>query len=144
VSLLKYITANKNEQYSRKNIFKVNGVKKTNRENTIEVVKKVLEEEGGVKVNETDVVAIHRIPGKAGEPKPILVEMKNNDAKAKLMKRRSAIKKHSNGRYWLTDDVTKLNAMLIKRLKEHPKITNAWYFNGSVYGEANSLSCWIT
>ena len=36
----------------------------------------------------------------------------------------------------LVDDVTKLNAQLITRLLEHPEITQAWYFNGSVYGKS--------
>ena len=31
--------------------------------------------------------------------------------------------------------MTKPNALLIKRKKEHQDIDNAWYFNGSVYGE---------
>ena len=51
------------------------------------------------------------------------------------MRKRSTIKQNANGRHWLTGDVTKLSALLIKRLKEHPDIDNAWYFNGCVYGE---------
>lgn len=133
-----YLIANRNEQYSRKNTFKINGIKETQRENTKEVVKRVLEKEG-VKLDEADVIAIHRIPGKAGEPKPILVKLKNNMAKSSVMRKRSAVKKNSNGHCWLSDDVTKLNGQLIKKLKEHPQIDNAWYFNGSVYGEKDGI-----
>ena len=99
------------------------------------MVKTFLERVDGVKVDDADIVAVHRIPGKAGESKSILVKLKNNTAKLNVMRKRSSIKQNSNGRHWLTDDVTKLNALLIKRLKEHPDIDNAWYFNGSVYGE---------
>ena len=63
--------------------------------------------------------------------------MKDNEAKATIMRKRSVIKKNTNGQCWLTDDVTKLNALLINRLLNHPEIENAWYFNGSVYGETD-------
>ena len=92
-----------------------------------------------MELEEADVVAIHRIPGKAGEAKPILVKLKNNTAKSRIMRKRSAFKKNSNGHCWLSDDVTKLNAQLISKLKEHPQIDNAWYFNGSVYGEKGGI-----
>ena len=38
----------------------------------------------------------------------------------------------------IVDDVTKLNWDLIKRLVDHPTITQAWYFNGFVYGRAST------
>ena len=135
IARLAYTTANKNEQYSRKNSFKIIGIKEIKQENTKEVAKKFLVEEIGVKVNDADIAAVHRIPGKAGESKPILVKLKNNTAKSNAMRNRSTIKQNSNGRHWLTDEVTKLNALLLKRLNEHPDIDNAWYYNGSVYGE---------
>ena len=95
------------------------------------MAKKFLVKEIGVKVDDADIVAVHRIPGKAGESKPILVKLKNNITKSNAMRNRSTIKQNSNGRH----ELTKLNALLLKRLNEHPDIDNAWYFNGSVYGE---------
>ena len=44
------------------------------------------------------------------------------------MKKRSEFKRSG---YRLVDDVTKLNSDLIKTLKEHRNIDQAWYFNGS-------------
>ena len=117
IASVAYTTANKNEQYSRKNSFKINGIKKLKQENTKEVAKKFLEKEIGVKVDDADIVAVHHIPGKAGESKPILVNLKNNTAKSNVMRKRSTIKQNANGRHWLTGDVTKLSALLIKRLK---------------------------
>ena len=38
--------------------------------------KKFLEKEIRVKADDADIVAVHRIPGKAGESKPILVKLK--------------------------------------------------------------------
>ena len=135
IARVAYTTANKNEQYFRKNSFKIIGIGEIKQENTKEVARKFLEKEIGVKVNDADIAAVHRIPGKAGESKPILVKLKNNTAKSNAMRNRSTIRQNSNGRHWLTDEVTKLNALLLKRLNEHPDIDNAWYYNGSVYGE---------
>ncbi|KAH3710034.1 hypothetical protein DPMN_069500 [Dreissena polymorpha] len=36
------------------------------------------------------------------------------------------------------DDVTKRNQGLISRLFLHPDIKNAWFFNGSVFGQTTS------
>jgi hypothetical protein len=33
------------------------------------------------------------------------------------------------------DDVTKENALLIKKLNQDERISAAWYFNGYVYGQ---------
>ena len=73
-----YTTANKNEQYSRKNSFKIYGFKQFKHENTKEVVKTFLERVDGVKLDDADIVVhvVHRIPGTAGESKPILVKLK--------------------------------------------------------------------
>ena len=64
---------------------------------TKEVAKKFLEKEIGVKVDDADIVAVHRVPGKAGESKPILVKLKNNTAKSNVMRKRSTIKQNLNG-----------------------------------------------
>ena len=48
------------------------------------------------------------------------------------MKKRSDFKNSGNR---FVDDVTKLNALLIQRLLEHSSISQAWYFNGRVFGK---------
>ena len=65
----------------------------------------------------SDVLKIHRIPGKPNTPKSILVKLKNNVAKSAVMCKTSVIKTKTNGENWLSDDVTRQNAMLIERLK---------------------------
>ena len=67
IARVAYTTANKNEQYFRKNSFKIIGIGEIKQENTKEVARKFLEKEIGVKVNDADIAAVHRIPGKAGE-----------------------------------------------------------------------------
>ena len=129
--------ANMNEQYSRKNNIKIMGVPEDGdetEERLMENINNILESKAGISVNKNSVMAIHRIPGKSGMPKPVLLKLRNNNEKSKIMKKRKEMK---HGGYRLVDDVTKENTKLINRLNLHKDIDSAWYFNGSVYGKSN-------
>lgn len=127
--------ANHNEQYSRKNNIKIMGLVERPSE-TDETLKRdvcsFLEVKANVSLRSEQIVAIHRIPGKSGQPKPVLMKMRNNSDKTSVMKTRKQIKEAG---YRLVDDVTKSNSGLIGRLLLHSQIESAWYFNGSVYGK---------
>ena len=130
--------ANMNEQYSRKNNIKIMGVPEDGDENENRLtnnVKQILEQKAGVMLEESKIVAIHRIPGKIGMPKPVLLKLANNNEKAKIMRKRKEMKL---GGYKLVDDVTKENTKLINKLNLHGEIDSAWYFNGSVYGRTTA------
>lgn len=87
-----------------------------------------------IAIDPLDVVAVHRIPGGKEEHRPYLIKMRNMDAKATIMRKRSDIKTAIRG-VKITDDVTKDNATLITRLSSDQRISSAWYFNGHVYGQ---------
>ena len=127
--------SNFNEQYSRKNNVKIlnipEGTYETEQTLT-EVVTTALLAKGNVDLDPQDIIAIHRIPGKSGAPKPVLMKLKNNSVKTRIMKQRRAMK---DAGHRLVDDVTKLNTGLIGRLTKHSRIESAWYFNGAVYGK---------
>ncbi|XP_013380206.1 unconventional myosin-Vb [Lingula anatina] len=126
--------ANYNEQYSRKNNIKIYGVIEKEHENTRDVVCKVLKEQGEVQITADDITAVHRIPGRQGSPRPILMHVKNTEIKVRIMRSRSTLKRHDKG-VRLADDITKLNAQLLQRLKENEQIEQSWFYNGSVYGK---------
>ena len=88
-----------------------------------------------VTLSAQQVVAFHRIPGKPGNIKPVLMKVANNNIKMLIMKNWKAMKL---GGHRLVDDVTRLNTALISRLNEHPNIDSSWYFNGSVYGKTKA------
>ena len=128
--------ANYNEQYSRKNNVKIMDIPVSKPEGETEddlifEVSSLLKKEN-IDIDRSKIVAIHRIPGKTGHVKPVLIKFSNNNEKTKVMTHRSAFK--AMGRR-LVDDVTKCNAQLITRLTEHNQIVQAWYYNGSVYGK---------
>ena len=122
--------SNFNEQYSRKNNVKILNIPEGTYES--EQTFTALLAKGNVDLDPQDIVAIHRIPGKTGVPKPVLLKLKNNSVKTRIMKQRKAMKDAGQR---LVDDVTKLNTGLIGRLMKHSRIESAWYFNGAVYGK---------
>jgi hypothetical protein len=129
--------ANFNEQYSRKNNIKFYGVPENKGEELLQTVNTVLDEVGE-KIEKSDVLAMHRIPGKKDQPRPIIVKLRSSEAKAAVMKKRSDIKKltsENDDKIKVSDDVTQDNAALISRLLQDHRISAAWYFNGSIYGQ---------
>ena len=80
-----------------------------------------------VTLESKNILTIHRIPGKEGHAKPVLIKFTNYTEKKKVLIHR--IMGHR-----IVDDVAKPIAELIKRLSDHPTIPQAWYFNGYVYG----------
>ena len=69
-------------------------------------VQRILETKAGIMLEENKIWALHRIPGKSGMPKPVLLKRKNNNEKTKIMRKEMKL-----SGYRLVDDVTK------KRLK---------------------------
>ena len=68
--------ANMNEQYSRKNNIKIMGVPENGdetEERLMENINYILESKAGISLNKNSIMAIHRIPGKSGMPKPVLL-----------------------------------------------------------------------
>ena len=129
--------SNRNEQYSRKNNVKIMGVDEQESESEellTERVTSILAAVAKVKVEETKIMALHRIPGKSGMPKPVLLKLTNNSVKTSIMKKRQEMKRAG---FRLVDDVTKHNTTLINKLLLHNKIDSAWYYNGSVFGRTN-------
>ena len=99
--------ANYNEQYSRKNNIKILNMKEEGDETETSLtsdVCKLLTEKCAVDLNPREIQAIHRIPGKPGTTKPVLVKLFNNNSKTKIMRVRSDMKKAGHR---LVDDVTK-------------------------------------
>lgn len=124
---------NYNEQYSRKfNIKIMNYPEKKDEDLRETFVTDIVKEKLNVTITSSDIQAIHRIPGKAGQPKPVIVKMINSEVKSKIMRVKKNLPKEGLN---LVDDVTQLNMGLITRLRESERFENVWYFNGSVYGK---------
>ena len=127
--------SNYNEQYSSKNNIKIMGVPETADETVETLTDKIcniLYEKADLHIDIRCIVAIHRIPGKAGYSKPVLMKMINNHEKTAIMRKRKEMK---TAGFRLVDDVTKLNTELINKVALHENIDSAWFFNRSVFGK---------
>ena len=129
--------ANYNEQYSRKNNIKIMNIREEAGEDDSTLLNKVTDLLGkqDITLSPHQVIAIHRIPGKPGSPKPVLMKVTNTTVKSTIMRKRKVMK---SAGHRLVDDVTRLNTELITRLFDHPAIEAAWYFNRSVYGKTTA------
>ncbi len=66
------------EAHTRKNNIVLSGLPVTEREDLRMVVKK-LAEKMEIKINETDICAIHRLPSRGGAPAKIVTQFNNRD-----------------------------------------------------------------
>jgi hypothetical protein len=128
--------ANYNEQYSRKhNIRMVNFPEKKGeilRDEFVNLVKTELK----VEIQPSDVQAIHRIPGKDGFQKPVIVKVRNTDVKIQIMRQKKNLTKDVK----FHDDITQRNLGLMARLKNTEKFENVWFYNCNVYAKPEGKS----
>ena len=103
--------SNYNEQYSRKNNIKIHGVEENEHESATDAAKRILSTVAKVQLKDSEIVALHRVSGKKGRPRPILVKVQDTEVKARIMRQRPVVKKADKG-YRLADDVTRLNSDL--------------------------------
>lgn len=125
--------ANYNKQYSRKSNIRIMDIPEVGAESEEMLTEKVCNilKSQNAEVDKQEIMAIHRIPTRKGAVRPILVKLKNNNVKSRVMRKRKELKQAGHK---LVDDVTKINAGLINRLYQHEAIESAWFFNGVVFG----------
>lgn len=128
--------SNQMEQFSRKLNVKVLGLEEEENEILREKIPKVVKEVTKINLDNRDIVAVHRIPGRQGQPRPVIVKFWSLDCKLPIIKKRKDFKQSKGIR--LVEDVTKMNTELINKLFRHQEIDSAWYFNGFVYGKTKS------
>ena len=95
-------------------------------------VKDIVKGKLNVKVAPSEIQAIHRIPGKIGEAKPVIVKLINFEVTYSIMKAKKNLPKKETVRLV---DVTKHNMGLITRLRNCKEFEVAWYFNSYVHGK---------
>ncbi|CAC5377371.1 unnamed protein product [Mytilus coruscus] len=123
---------NWNEQYSRKKNVKIYQLPENRNEDLPHSLLNELKNKVKLDINPSEIVAMHRIPGKEGSPRPILIKFLRMDTKITLLRKKKSINEALKVR--IGDDITKLNQGLLNRLYQHDNIVSSWYFNGHVYG----------
>ena len=130
--------ANHNEQYSRRWLVRVYGIKEDEKEDCtskfVQLVNDKLKIVPPLKAE--DIEASHRIgavrlndsntPNKA---RPIIVRFTNRSRRYKVIEKRHLLKKSG---FTIADDITKKNIELMNRLKNNPSFEEVWFSNGTV------------
>ena len=106
-------------------------------ENLREDLCRILKETVNLELPSTDILAIHRIPGRTRDrPRPVIAKFRDPETKIKIIKKRSqeALKRH----FIMYDHITAMNSKLIHDLNDDTRIHSAWYFNGKVFAIDNN------
>ncbi|CAG2203245.1 unnamed protein product [Mytilus edulis] len=89
-----------------------------------------------VNIEPSDVLAIHRIPGKDGYQKPVIVKVKNTETKIRIMRQKRSLKNEVK----LHDDISQRNLGLMARLENTEKFENVWFYNCNMYDKTETSS----
>ena len=123
--------SNYNEQYSRKNNIRILNLPEKQGENLHEMFPQLIKSELKEEITQDDIIGIHRIPGREGMIKPVIVKLRNNTVKRQIMRKKKELK--NNLRFY--DDISHRNLGLMTRLRQSQKLNSVWFFNCSVYGQ---------
>ena len=86
--------SNYNQQYSRKFNIKIMNYPENKDEKIRDIfVKDIVKDKLNVKVDSSEIQAIHRIPGKIGEARPVIVKLVNSEVKYRIMRAKKNLPK---------------------------------------------------
>ncbi|CAC5373871.1 unnamed protein product [Mytilus coruscus] len=85
--------ANYNEQYSRKHNIRMLNFPEKRGENLKKAFVELVNSDLNVNIEPSDVLGIHRIPGKEGYQKPVIVKVRNTDTKIRIMRQKKILEK---------------------------------------------------
>jgi hypothetical protein len=107
---------NWNEQYSRKKNVKIYNMPENRGEKLPVSLINQLKEKLSINIDRSDIVAMHRKPGRPAAPRPILVKFLRMESKIALLRRKgiSELLQLKIG-----DDITKQNQGLLNRIYLH-------------------------
>ena len=82
----------RNEQYARKNNVKIYGLHEDRDESCVDIVRSMIKDNLHIEINSQQIAVAHRINGKTGKPRPIIVRFEQYDVKLVVLKQRRRLK----------------------------------------------------
>ncbi len=131
--------ANDMEQYSRKYSFRVLGAERQENQSCSSAVHEILKTRLGLsEMKLADIAIAHPLPkyqgAAASDPAPIYFRLANPELREPIIKNRKKLKRTG---ITVKDDMTRLNATLLNRTKNHEGVESAWFHNGKVLFKPN-------
>ncbi|WAR28254.1 hypothetical protein MAR_013958 [Mya arenaria] len=143
--------ADRAEQYSRRNCFRVAGVAETTSENTDDIVLGISNAvSSGLSIEEIDRSHLVGPVRNDKKPRDIIVKFVSYRSRQKLYQRRSALKKSSEHSYvYVNEDLTRKPSSLLYEARRHAKtgsLLGAWSSDGKVLikdkaGKIHAINC---
>jgi hypothetical protein len=125
--------ANFNHQYSQKNNIKILNWPECQGQKLKDELCSIVEEKAGVKIDQKDILAIHRIPTSSKtHPRPVIVKFQSSDVRRAVITKRDKLR----GTFTMVDHLTSMNAELLRKLRAEERehmIDSAWYYNGHIF-----------
>ena len=113
-----------NEQYGRREVIRIFGVKEQTGEDVYQQVVDVVKGTG-VEVCKSDISVCHRLPARGQSGKPINVKFVRRETKLALMKKKSGLRHQSGRPIYINDNIKQLRARLLKPLKRKSDVKAA-------------------
>lgn len=132
------VELNDNAQYTRKNTVRIFGLEQTDfkNENIYERIQKLFSEK--LKLTNIDVEVAHRVGpvnhegGTINKTRPVICKLLRRTDKMKVISVRRQLKGQGVS---ISDELTKYNFELLKKLQEHKLIQQAWSYNGKIFAK---------
>ena len=135
-TLEKELRENKNdvndlEQYGRRWNLRIFGIEeKGNEENCKQHIVDLCKTKLNITISENDIDAAHRVGARHdNRPRGIIVRFYRRTIRNTIIRARSALK---GSRITVREDLTRLNAALLNRASNHPRVDRTWTWNGKV------------
>ena len=87
----------------------------------------------GVSVTQTDISVSHRLPGRPGSARSIIVKFVRRDTKTSMMKNKRRLRDLDRKGVFLNDDLTPFRAKLARTLRNVSTIGNVWTIDGRIF-----------
>ena len=130
------------EQYSRRNLIRINGLKESDDGDDTTAVKTLIKDQLKVHLEPWEMQACHRIgrvkPKADEKPRQLIVRFSSYHTKPQVIRARRALK---GQRIFINEDLTKARAEVAKSarvLKEKKQIKETWTFNGKIFLQDHS------
>lgn len=122
------------EQYTRRNNIRVYGVPEAKKENTSELFVDLCREKLKINITNNDLDCCHRLAGKEGASKPIIVRFVRRDIRNKIYNEKRKLK---GTKIVITEDLTRVRVQRVKNLSRYLSSKNVFTMNGIIYAKDN-------
>ena len=120
----------KNEQYTRQNNIKIFGIVENRNENCVDIVRDLARNRLHLEIRPEQIAITHRILGKQGKPRPIIVRFGDHEVKYTMLKQRRQLKGSGIS---IQEDLVRGVWDKLSMIKESKQCKDCWAWNGKIF-----------